>query len=79
MNRFLFRPRPEKQRFFALDLIAAKPVKPCDRGVFEALNLLLISERSSGRAGGAAQPKPEARSPKPDWLSEAFPFALFVR
>ena len=30
---------------FAPDLIAAKPVKPCDRGVFGALNLLLKKEQ----------------------------------
>ena len=28
--------------FFAPGLIAAKPVKPCDGGIFEALNLLLF-------------------------------------
>ena len=27
---------------FATDLIASKPVKPCDGGVFGALNLLLF-------------------------------------
>ena len=31
-------------------LIAAKPVKPCDGGVFEALNLLLKTEQKPARA-----------------------------
>ena len=33
--------------FFATALIAAKPVKPCDGGVFGALNLLLKKERNT--------------------------------
>ena len=33
---------------FAIDSIAAKPVKPCDRGIFGALNLLLFQERADG-------------------------------
>ena len=37
--------------YFALDLIAAKPVKLCDGGVFRALNSLLISERASSESG----------------------------
>ena len=41
----------EKDVCFATALIAAKPVKPCDRGVFAALNLLLIQERASGKSG----------------------------
>ena len=32
---------------FAIGLIAAKPVKPCDGGVFGALNLLLKKEQSA--------------------------------
>ena len=41
---------------FAIALIAAKPVKPCDGGVFWAFDLLLKKERKalvpvSGRAG----------------------------
>ena len=46
------RPRRESRRFeafFAPDLIAAKPVKPCDGGVFGALNSLLKKEQN--RAG----------------------------
>ena len=31
---------------FATDLIAAKPVKPCDRAVFRAFYLLLKKERN---------------------------------
>ena len=34
-------------RRFAPGLIATKSVKPCDGGVFGALNLLLISERQA--------------------------------
>ena len=37
-------PRPARGRFFAPSLIAAKPVKPCDRGVFWGLDLLLKKE-----------------------------------
>ena len=39
---------PENSSEFAPGLIAPKPVKPCDRGVFEALNLLLIREQTGG-------------------------------
>ena len=41
---------------FAPDLIAAKPVKPCDGGVFRGLNLLLLLQQNRGtaRAGGQA-------------------------
>ena len=38
--------------FFASVLIAAKPVKPCDGGVFGALDLLLKTERNVAGAGG---------------------------
>ena len=31
-------------------MIATKPVKPCDGGVFEALNLLLKTEQKPARA-----------------------------
>ena len=31
----------------AIGLIAAKPEKPCDKGVFEALNLLLKAEQNA--------------------------------
>ena len=34
-----------------MGLIAAKPVKPCDRGVFGAFNLLLIPERKNSKTG----------------------------
>ena len=69
--------------YFAPALIATKPVKPCDGGVFGALNLLLISERqAAGQAGfapGPANPEPgtkpnsnPARSqPQPNWLLAA--------
>ena len=51
--------RPANQRFFATALIAAKPVKPCDGGVFEAFYLLSKKEcNAAGRgrclAGGFA-------------------------
>ena len=36
---------------FAPDLIAAKPVKPCDRGVFWALDLLLKRDRKHTHSG----------------------------
>ena len=39
---------PETTADFAIDSIAAKPVKPCDGGVFGALNLLLFQERAGG-------------------------------
>ena len=41
-------PRKPCLLYFAMDLIAAKPVKPCDGGVFEALNLLSKRERHTG-------------------------------
>ena len=44
--------RARKQRFFAPGLVAEKPEKPCDGGVFGALNSLLISERASDKASG---------------------------
>ena len=69
--------------YFAPGLIATKPVKPCDGGVFGALNLLLISERASGRAG-QVQPRPSQSEPgtkpnsnparsqaQPNWLLAA--------
>ena len=37
---------------FATDLIAAKPVKPCDGGVFGALNLLSEKEQGAPGEGG---------------------------
>ena len=37
--------------FLAPGLIAAKPVKPCDGGVFGALNLLLFLQQSAGAGG----------------------------
>ena len=46
---------PKSGVCFALVLIAAKPVKPCDGGVFGALNLLLISKR---KAAGQNAPGP---------------------
>ena len=39
-------PRSANHRFFAPDLIAAKPQKPCDGGVFRAFYLLLFLERA---------------------------------
>ena len=39
---------PENGTDFATSLIAAKPVKPCDGGVFGAFYLLLIREQASG-------------------------------
>ena len=41
--------RGGKPRFFAMGLIAAKPVKPCDGGVFRAFYLLLKKERHTHR------------------------------
>ena len=73
-------------RRFATSLIAAKPLKPCDGGVFGALNLLLISERArSGKAGwipfspSAARNRIREASPKPARRLIGFrppPFAL---
>ena len=39
-------PAPKTIANFATGLIAAKPVKPCDRGVFGALDLLLFLKRN---------------------------------
>ena len=39
---------PETTADSAIDSIAAKPLKPCDEGVFGALNLLLFQERADG-------------------------------
>ena len=39
-------PAPQNISCFATALIAAKPLKPCDRGVFGALNLLLLLQRN---------------------------------
>ena len=54
---------------FAMDLIAAKPVKPCDGGVFGGFDLLLKKEQKalvpvSGRAGApfAAQARAGLRA-----------------
>mgnify|MGYP000861260608 CR=1 FL=1 len=45
-------PHARKSLFvFAPDLIASKPVKPCDRGVFRALNLLSKTEQNAARPG----------------------------
>ena len=71
-----WRHQNRRLRFFAPVLIAPKPVKPCDGGVFGALNLLLISEHGSGKAGwisfskSAAQSQPKA-SASLDRLSAA--------
>ena len=46
---------PKSGVCFALVLIATKPVKPCDGGVFGALNSLLISKR---KAAGQNAPGP---------------------
>ena len=58
---------------FAPALIAAKPVKPCDRGVFGALNLLLKKERYATRRAHSTQPD---ANPNPIRLSVFCPFAL---
>ena len=42
VKRFLPPHALGKHRFFAPDLIATKPVKPCDGGVSGAWNLLLF-------------------------------------
>ena len=47
-----------------MGLIAAKPVKPCDRGVFGAFDLLLIPERKSSKTG-SIQPNPTQSQPGP--------------
>ena len=47
-----------------MGLIAAKPVKPCDRGVFWAFNLLLIPERKNSKTG-SIQPNPTQSQPGP--------------
>ena len=86
------RPRPPQATIadFAPALIATKPVKPCDGGVFWALNSLLISERIRGKTGWI-RPRPSqartrhktqpnsnpARSlPQPNWLLAASLSAL---
>ena len=60
---FCRRPRPGTIANFAPALIAAKPVKPCDRGVFGALDWLLIQERQTATQAAFGQartrPKPE--------------------
>ena len=43
--------RPANQLFFATALIAAKPVKPCDGGVFEAFYLLSKKEFNAAGRG----------------------------
>ena len=49
-------PHPTVCAGFATGLIAAKPVKPCDGGVFGAFYLLLKKERlATGAAGAAAK------------------------
>ena len=67
--------------YFAPALIAAKPVKPCDGGVFRALNSLLISERIRGKTGWIRPRPSQARtrrktqlepSPKPTPTQLAF-------
>ena len=57
-----WRHQNRRLRFFAPGLIADKPVKPCDGGVFGALNLLLISEHGSGKAGWISFSKSTAQS-----------------
>ena len=65
VNCFLPPSAPGNSVYFAPCLIAAKPVKPCDRGVFGALNLLLILKRANGKAGGGSdQPNPTQPKPK---------------
>ena len=43
---------------FAPDLVAAKPVKPCDGGVFGALDLLLKMKQNAFCAKGCARFSP---------------------
>ena len=71
---FCRRPHPGNSVYFAPDLIAAKPVKPCDRGVFWALNLLLILKQANGKAGGgSAQPNPAQPKPEPKLVFAGLP------
>ena len=52
-----------KHCFFAPCLIAAKPVKPCDGGVFWIFYLLLVSEQAARRARlspNQTQPEPSS-------------------
>ena len=55
---------PETPLFFAPALIAAKPVKPCDGGVFEGLNLLSKKEQNARIAACQSRPNhpPPGRS-----------------
>ena len=63
VNCFLPPSAPGNSVYFAPCLIAAKPEKPCDRGVFG--NLLLILKRANGKAGGGSdQPNPTQPKPK---------------
>ena len=63
----LLRPRAGIWRFFAPGLIAAKPVKPCDRAVFGAFYWLLFLQRNGRwlRGGLAAHRRGASRFPQP--------------
>ena len=54
-RRFL-PPAPERH-LFAICLIAAKPLKPCDGAVFWALNLLLKMKRNASETGASSGPQ----------------------
>ena len=52
------------QRLFATDSIAAKPVKPCDRGVSGVLNWRLKTEQNTPGFEQAAPLRRDLRSPR---------------
>ena len=59
---------------FAMGLIAAKPVKPCDGGVFGPLNLLLKKERKAPglRFGACGQGGKRLLKPVRGWAMSRF-------
>ena len=59
---------------FAMGLIAAKPVKPCDGGVFGPLNLLLKKERRAPglRFGACGQGGKRLLKPVRGWAMSRF-------
>ena len=58
-----------------MGLIAAKPVKPCDRGVFGVFNSLLIPERENSKTG-SIQPNPHPVPARPGNLNGLLQWAF---
>ena len=67
------RPPPEAAFFFAIGLIAAKPVKPCDGGVFGALNSLLFLKQNGVHPAGASLQKSRRHRPRAAHQVQALP------